>query len=407
MHGGLRATAQVVSVGLALLLGACVGGGSGATPRHGASIEATQPAAGTPSPTAAPSLAGAYEFTDLGVLGGLDSAGLAVSEAGVVVGHADTAPFSQMTGFHAFWWPPMAGTMIDLGTLAGDSKSSAAGVNEKNAIVGISMAEDGRTHAFLWDGAMHDIGNLGAELAEANAVNESGQVVGASAARPGRGQHAFLWTPSRPNGANGRMVDLGILPNGRSSYAMDVNDRGVAVGYANDTEWMSHPFLWVPDQPNAPTGTMIELPYLPGAEHGVAEAVNAEGSVVGSMEVGSPVSTDRAFLWTPNEPNGTSGAIVDLGTLGGDHSYAFGVNTAGDVVGYAQLPGDDSGWPGVDHAFLYTDGVMFDLNSVLPSDVTGVELMMAQSISDGGQIVGTAVIDGHRHAYLLTPLPDH
>jgi probable HAF family extracellular repeat protein len=46
---------------------------------------------------------------------------------------------------------------------------------------------------------------------------------------------------------------------------------------------------------------------------------------------------------------------------------------------------------------------MVDLNTGLPEDVEGVELMMAEAISDNGQIVGSAMIGGHVHAFLLTP----
>jgi probable HAF family extracellular repeat protein len=326
---------------------------------------------------------------------------LALSESGVVVGHADTDPNSRWAGYHAFWWPPMAGLMMDLGTLPGDTKSSASGVNGANQIVGVSLAEDGRTHAFLWDGELHDLGNLGEERAEANDVNGFGQVVGASAAGP-TGQDAFLWTPSTPNGLAGAMVDLGTLPGGVASYATGINDRGQVVGYANDGEWMSHPFLWTPDSPNGSIGTMVELPYLPVSEHGVAEAINADGSIVGVQGVGERYPTDRAFLWVPDEPNGASGTLTDLGTLGGDHSYAYDISDTGDVVGYAQLPGA----MGEDHAYLYRDGVMYDLNAVLPPDLTGVELTVAMAINGSGQIAGTAIIDEHRHGFLLTPMPE-
>ena len=32
--------------------------------------------------------------------------------------------------------------------------------------------------------------------------------------------------------------------------------------------------------------------------------------------------------------------ITDLGTLGGNHSYAFGLNDLGQVVGYSYMLGD-------------------------------------------------------------------
>jgi probable HAF family extracellular repeat protein len=150
---------------------------------------------------------------------------------------------------------------------------------------------------------------------------------------------------------------------------------------------------------------MIELPYLPDAESGVAEAINADGWVVGSMEVGSPTATERAFAWRPTEPNGSEGSVIELGTLGGDHSLAFDVNASGCIVGYAQLPGE-GGWPGVDHAFLYRDGVMVDLNDLLVPASPEAELMVAEGIGDDGSIVGTAIVAGHRHAYLLTPVAE-
>ena len=39
--------------------------------------------------------------------------------------------------------------------------------------------------------------------------------------------------------------------------------------------------------------------------------------------------------------------ITDLGTLGGSHSYAYGINDRGQVVGFSYTSGDTTG-----HAFL-------------------------------------------------------
>jgi hypothetical protein len=48
---------------------------------------------------------------------------------------------------------------------------------------------------------------------------------------------------------------------------------------------------------------------------------------------------------------------------------------------------------------------MVDLNDLLEPGSPDVELMMAEAIGDDGVIVGTAIVDGHRHAFLLTPVP--
>jgi probable HAF family extracellular repeat protein len=78
-----------------------------------------------------------------------------------------------------------------------------------------------------------------------------------------------------------------------------------------------------------------------------------------------------------------------LPTLGGAENWARGMNNAGDVVGTSQLPPQPDGTYGY-HAFLYTGGQMYDLNSVVPAEVlpTGTVLLGASDINNLGQIVG-------------------
>ena len=88
--------------------------------------------------------------------------------------------------------------------------------------------------------------------------------------------------------------------------------------------------------------------------------------------------------------------MTDLGILGGNYSYAYGINNAGQVVGSSGAA--DSGF---NHAFLYSNGQMMDLNDLIDPSL-GITLTEATGINDHGQIVANGGLD----AYLLTPIPE-
>jgi len=107
-----------------------------------------------------------------------------------------------------------------------------------------------------------------------------------------------------------------------------------------------------------------------------------------------------------------NGATV-LGALGGDKSSAANaINNSGDVVGFSNSKVPDItlfdaphfGACGSNyHAFLYSNGKMYDLTRQLV-DGSGWQLCFASGINDAGQIAGTGLIQGQRHAFLLTPV---
>jgi probable HAF family extracellular repeat protein len=80
-------------------------------------------------------------------------------------------------------------------------------------------------------------------------------------------------------------------------------------------------------------------------------------------------------------------------------SKALSVNDRGQVVGQSSITADAA-----IHAFLYSDGQMQDLNSLLTPN-SGWTLREATGINDAGQIVGFGAFNGSFfRAFLVTPV---
>lgn len=359
-----------------------------------------------------------YYVTGLGTLiDPLDfSKALAINSRGQAAGH-----LSNPANAHAYLWDPSvqngtAGSTFDLGDLPGGfDSSSATSINSLGQVAGESYATTGH-RAFLWSpttsngttGSMFDLGDLpgGIDSSTAAAINPYGQVVGRS--YNAATLHAFLWTPSLPNGETGSMIDLGDLPGGADlSFAGGINSYGQVVGASEGPPKGEHAFLWTPTTPNGTTGAMVDLGDLPGGDvSSRANAINSYGQVVGQ---GSSPAT-HAFLWTPTTANETMGSMIDLGDLPGgtDTSVALAINSLGQVVGRSSSSFEES-------AFLWTpttpngtSGSLVDLNAMLdPISGAGWTLKSATGINDFGQIIGFGLYgDDRTRGFLLSPIPE-
>jgi probable HAF family extracellular repeat protein len=320
-------------------------------------------------------------------------------------------------------------TITDLGALAGDSISTALGLNAAGDAVGYSQHVSGAApHAVLFSGgAVIDLGVL-----EPNHRGSRALALGPGATVYGYSVGAGCCGAIEPVLFSSGNVTALPLPAGDSEGAVfGVNSLGNAVGYTEDGNEAD--FSNRPHGSHAvrfSNGVATLLGALPGDSQGAAYGINDAGQVVGYSQ---GASRQHAVLFS-------GGAVTDLGALPGDtDSAAFSINASGQAVGYsagagrfhpvmfsggaviplAELGGqrneqalsvnasgvavgvsDSDGFH--HHAVLYANGGAFALEAQLPAG-SGWTLETANAINDAGQIVGQGTHNGETHAYLLTP----
>jgi probable HAF family extracellular repeat protein len=356
-----------------------------------------------------------YEVRYLLGLGGNHSRGNSINNDGWIAGYSHLNASYR----HAALW--LDGAPIDLGALGSKNKPKNSNVvwpvkNTRGLIVGISQTDSPdpwgenwscsaffngasgyRCFGFAWEnGKMRALPTLGGTHGFAAAANNLGQIVGwaentvrdtETCTPPQVFQfRAVVWGP------NGNQIhELPVLGDDSSSAATAINDKGQVVGISGDCDdavgsaTAKHAVLW-------DGGTVTELPNLGGEEWNTPTAINERGDVAGFSDRPGDVITE-AFFWSPE------GGLQALGFLYADHSLseAFGMNENRQVVGLSCSESEC-------RAFLWQDGVMRDLNSLIAPD-DSVLLTHAMDINDDGVITGRAFIKatGDRVTFVATP----
>jgi probable HAF family extracellular repeat protein len=341
-----------------------------------------------------------YHLTDLSPVGAdLQSFGygLATVAGSVqVAGRTGGSPL-VVTGSPASWTGGGAGENR-LSSVPGATAGGAWAIDGDGDLAGMATVNGNRQAFYLPSGA--DTAMLVPPLNAASpsgwayGVNDAGQVAGASTSTDTAGDmHAFVWT------GNGGTVDLGGFAANVTSYAYAINSSGVVAGYSYRSDGTYDAAAW---SPSASGWTITDLNPLhnvcPG--NSLAYAINGSGDAVGAGNFTAQYQSACLF-----EPNGT---VVNLGTLGGTQAFtnppdaARGINNAGVVVGNSMTTS------GTAHAFVWdSQDQMRDLNKLLAPDSsgTGWTLEYAYGINDAGDIVGYgAAPNGKVQAFLLNPV---
>jgi probable HAF family extracellular repeat protein len=357
-----------------------------------------------------------YKMLDLGVnknsdnfnmVMGLNNQGWAENMDGVLTPPITSTATSIVSGRAVI---SIYGLNIDLGALGGDNSwTNYGGINDRGDAVG--MAETGdldpngedvctfhtkkTCRGFLWrHGHITALPTLGGNNGQAAAINNREQIVGISETtvpdpgcppdmHPGTTVLPVMWE-------RGEVRALPTLPGDPDGFVQGLNNQGQAVGATGTcTSFAIHAVLWEDDR-------AFQLADL-GHTGSDAYAVNDRGQAVGYVST-TDGSTIVASLWA----DGAHGAVTNLGILPGDGAaFATGINNRGVVVGSTF---NSQGWS---RGFVWQDGVMTDLNTLVRSE-TNLFIIAASNVNERGQISGMATVltgpdAGKIHAILLTP----
>jgi probable HAF family extracellular repeat protein len=358
-----------------------------------------------------------YVLTDLGTLGGTASSAFGINDRGHVSGQGSLPGNGNEHGFLY-----RNGKKTDLGTLGLPGLNSTAGViNDRDevAMIAETTAIDPFQENFcgfftantcvgaVWKrGQLTPLPTLGGNNGFATGVNNRGELVGyvengtqdpACPTPQTLDFEAVTWGP------DGEIHELPPLKGDTVGFALGMNNRGdVAGGSGTCANTPLFPLLGGPHAILWHNGVPRDLGSLGGTLISVAAGVNNRREVAGGSYL-SDEKTLHSFFWTEHQ------GLEDMGTVGTDlASFATAINERGQVVGAscdvnpvtAQAPPNC-------RAYLWEDGKMVDLNTLVPAD-SSLYLLFAYQINGTGDIVGQACVTANGectaelHAFVAT-----
>jgi len=303
--------------------------------------------------------------------------GMGLNEKGEVVGSTD------LFGAATFWiWRNGQRETLEFGP---GYRGVPTAIDNLGRVVGACESGLSLDHAILWEaGHLTDLGTLGGEMSSALWINDAGAIIGASDNALMNDRIPFLWQ-------NGRMRPISSLATNAQGWTFALETHYVAADGR----------IWGAGTYRGTEGCIYEMTPQPDGDYSIRKrgqiqgidprvyAFNESGQAAGIawIDEGGPIGPVlQGFLW---DERGT----VALGALNKHGSYAYALNSGGQVVGYCET------------AFLWENGVMFDLNDLIPPN-GGYRLHSAEAINDAGMIVCKSgnLTTGRTGACLLVPL---
>ncbi len=250
------------------------------------------------------------------------------------------------------------GVTTNIGPQLSATQSVAYAINDSGEVIGTFVDSSGLQSGFLYSGGIEQSLGVGAYPAS---INSQGQVLFNKIDALGNSQ-AFIYQ-------NGASTQLGTISNSYQVFPTLINNRGQLAGGVSLPSGYAQAFLY-------DNGTFTVEGSLNGT-YSQALSLNNNGQLAGNS-IGAAGFSQAILI--------TGGVMQDLGTIsGGLASWATSVNDSGEVVGYSTTPPD-----GFDHAFVYLDGQMYDLNGVASGLPSGYFFDEAYAVNNNGEILASA-----------------
>jgi probable HAF family extracellular repeat protein len=332
--------------------------------------------------TAATASATTYTLTDLGTLGGSTSYAEAVNDYGVVAGASNNNGSSKIFG--AIY---TGGGWLNIGSGFSSAGGYANGINDNGLVSGWKPGASAATFVYNTNTSTYtNIGTqpgvcngaarvlcgcnsyyTGIDSSYLNSINSSGEIVGEYLTSAGN-LNGYIW-----NGSSTTNV-----PSPGTMSMTGINNSGVAVGnYQAGSNPIPTGFYY---SGGTALTSITDMAY--------PEAINGNDVVGADQEAPGVI---EAAVYTLGNSSATY-----LGFLPGDSfSVAYSASSSGTVVG-----------AGTTDAFVYSNGVMTDLNTLVQGGLGPFsELNFAYGISPNGEYIvgdGTIASTGYTHGFLLT-----